>query len=219
MHGKILSQQSFGFLKTMLSSNQHLQTVTPITGDRQNQGLYLKPSQRKLLLKSLKSDMRQEYKRRIEIMLLADMGYSQTQICNSLGCSQETARYWIKMAQSGQALNWENHPMGRPKTINSRYLDRLQELAVSSPKEFGYAFHHWTAGWLSKHLAAELGIEISDRHVSRLLKKMGLSTRTRKDPELEALSQPDVNSRILISSLGPVSSPEIPELWLFKTSK
>jgi hypothetical protein len=80
----------------------------------ENQSLYLTPFQRKFLLKSLEPDLRPEYRRRVEIMLLADAGESQTQICETLGCSQETARYWIAMAQAGLAHNWGNRPMGRP---------------------------------------------------------------------------------------------------------
>ncbi|MBC6431701.1 helix-turn-helix domain-containing protein [Nostoc sp. HG1] len=59
----------------------------------ENPGLCLTPFQRRYLLKSLETDLRTEYRRRIEIMLLFDAGESQTQICEALGCSQETARY------------------------------------------------------------------------------------------------------------------------------
>ena len=44
----------------------------------EKQGLYLTPFQRKLLLKSLETDLRREYRRRIEIMLQADAGQSHT---------------------------------------------------------------------------------------------------------------------------------------------
>lgn len=59
----------------------------------ENQYLYLTPFQRKLLLKNLEADLRSEYRRRIEIMLLFDAGQSQAQIYEALGCSQETAWY------------------------------------------------------------------------------------------------------------------------------
>jgi hypothetical protein len=51
----------------------------------EKQGQCLTPFQRKLLLKSLQTDLRPEYRRRIEIMLLADTGQSQAQICKALG--------------------------------------------------------------------------------------------------------------------------------------
>jgi transposase len=128
----------------------------------------------------MQADLRPEYHRRLEIMLLADMGYSQTQICEAVGCSQETARYWIAMVQAGKALNWNDCLIGRPKTVNEQYLERLKELVSHSPREYGYSFQCWTAHWLSKHLAQEFSIEVSDRHINRLLQKLGLSNRQRR---------------------------------------
>jgi putative transposase len=149
----------------------------------QQQTHLLTPFQRKLLLKKLEGDLRPEYSRRIQIMLMADAGHSQAQICTALGCSQETARYWIEMARSGKAHCWDERPMGRPKTVNVQYLNRLKELVSNSPREHGYAFERWTAKWLAKHLAKELGIKMSDRYVNMLLKDMGLSTRSRKNAD------------------------------------
>ncbi|HAX80505.1 MAG TPA: hypothetical protein DCY88_32895 [Cyanobacteria bacterium UBA11372] len=145
--------------------------------DLEKQGLYLTPFQRQLLHKSLQTDLRREYRRRIEIMLLADTGQSQTQICETLGCAQETARYWIGMAKAGLAHQWNERLMGRPKAVNEQFLDRLKELASNSPCDYGYPFRRWTAQWLGKHLAKEFGIKVSNCHINRLLKQMGLSTR------------------------------------------
>ncbi|WP_041619953.1 helix-turn-helix domain-containing protein [Stanieria cyanosphaera] len=143
----------------------------------QEVGKLLSPFQRRLLQKSLEKKLRPEYRRRIEIMLMADLGHSQTEICTALNCSHETARYWMFMARTGQAHQWQTLPVGRPKTIDENYLTRLQHLVSQSPREFGYAFSRWTAQWLSKHLEKELGLQVSDRHINRLLKQMGLSTR------------------------------------------
>lgn len=152
----------------------------------------LSPFQQKLLQEKLKTNLRPEYRRRIEIMLLADRGHSQTQICSALNCSHETARYWTHIARSGDAHKWKDLPIGRPKTVNEEYLNRLEDLVNKSPRDFGYAFRRWTANWLSKHLAQELGIEVSERHVNRLLKKMGLSTR---QPLQEEKSSQSVSTR------------------------
>ncbi|BBD63361.1 hypothetical protein NIES2109_62110 (plasmid) [Nostoc sp. HK-01] len=137
----------------------------------------LTSEQRQLLLKNLTLKLRAEYRCRIEIMLLVDAGKSQTEICQALGCSQETARYWIAMARAGKAHFWHELPIGRPKIINEQYLTRLQELVKDDPRNYNYSFKRWTGKWLSKHLAKELGIEVSGRYVNQLLKKMGLSTR------------------------------------------
>jgi transposase len=82
-----------------------------------------------------------------------------------------------KYTQHFQQDVGDNPPVGRPKTIDEQYLDRLKELVSRSPKQFGYPFERWTAQWLGKHLYRETGVAISDRHINRLLKQMGLSTR------------------------------------------
>jgi len=184
----------------------------------EKQGLYLTPFQRKLLLKSLQTNLRPEYRRRIEIMLLADTGQSQAQICEALECAQETARQWITMAQTGNAHRWNDRPMGRPKTVNEQYLERLKELVSHSPREYGYPFQHWTAHWLGKHLAKELGIKVSDCHINRLLKSMGLSTRPRSE-NTENVTDGTKDTSITIRDLQSNSEPDF--LWslnLIKTS-
>ncbi|MCC5622932.1 helix-turn-helix domain-containing protein [Nostoc sp. CHAB 5715] len=164
----------------------------------ENPGLCLTPFQRRYLLKSLETDLRPEYRRRIEIMLLYDAGESQAQICEALGCSQETARYWITIAQTGQAHKWSDRLMGRPKTVNEQYLARLKELVSHSPRLVGYAFERWTAEWLSKHLAKELEIKVSSCHINRLLKEMGLSTRPKDNTtKQETLHQEDLGAAFI----------------------
>ncbi|MEA5618832.1 helix-turn-helix domain-containing protein [Cronbergia sp. UHCC 0137] len=160
---------------------------------------FLTPFQRKVLLKNLQANLQPEYRRRIEIMLLADIGKSQTNICEIVGCSHEMARYWIGIAEAGMAHKWNERPIGRPKTVNNQYIERLKELVSNSPREYGYAFSYWTAQWLSKHLANELGIEISDRHINRLLKQMGLSTKKKSSQPQE--TAPSQDNSIKISDL------------------
>ncbi len=155
----------------------------------EKQSHYLTPFQRQFLIASLDNEIRPEYRRRIEIMLLADAGRTQTQICTTLGCAQETARYWITMLQTGLALHWYEQPMGRPKAINDKYLERLQELVSNSPRDYGYSFNYWTAHWLSKQLAKEFDIEVSARHINRLLKEMGLSTRQKRMDNCREVAQ------------------------------
>ena len=172
---------------------------------------YLTPFQRKLLQKCLQDDLPEQYRQRIEIMLLADEGKSQAQICQALGCSQGTARYWITLARAGEAHNWNAFPIGRPKTVNDQYLERLKELVCHSPRDYGYSFGRWTAQWLSKHLAKELGISVSDRNVNLLLKKMGLSTRPKSETAEKVTDSGSArDSRITICDLQFPSEPDLP---------
>ena len=121
----------------------------------------LTPFQRKLLQNSLQDDLSKQYRQRIQIMLLADEGKSQSEICQTVGCSVPMARHWIMIARLGQAHNWQQQPPGRPHKVNSEYLERLKELVSNSPKDYDYPFQRWTAHWLSKHLAQEFGIQLT----------------------------------------------------------
>ncbi|MEI6443014.1 MAG: helix-turn-helix domain-containing protein [Nostocales cyanobacterium ELA583] len=185
-----------------MSSYSHQDQVVNIYDTYQSK--FLTPFQRKVLLKNLQVNSQPEYRRRIEIMLLADMGKSQSHICEMIGCSQEMARYWIGVAEAGMAHKWNQRPLGRPKIVNDEYIERLKTLVNCSPRECGYAFGDWTAQWLSKHLAKELGIQISDRHINRLLKQMGLSTKRKISPLITIENQ---NLAIKISDLHSPTEP------------
>ncbi|MGJ5631511.1 helix-turn-helix domain-containing protein [Nostoc sp. CALU 1950] len=171
-------------------------------------GKCLTEFQRKLLLQNLHKSLPESYRQRIEIMLLADEGKTQTDICQSLGCCAATARHWTHIARAGMAHQWQDCPIGRPKAVNDQYLERLKQLVNNSPRDHGYAFRRWTANWLAKHLAKEFGIEVSDRHIKRLLKQMGLSTLP-KPSNYEANSNEQAQgSKILISDLKSAAIPD-----------
>ena len=196
----------------MLSNHSNSKVKTSKSGVHGN---CLTSFQRKLLEKNLDDQLPWQYRQRIEIMLLADEGKTQSQICKAIGCSPGTARHWILVAKSGQAHKWKNHRIGRPQEVNEQYLERLKQLVTNSPKEFGYVFRRWTANWLGKHLAKEFGIELSDRHINRLLKQMGLSTKP-KPLKAEEIACQDINGKNIVirdlnsdlnldSSLGTLS--------------
>ncbi len=77
-----------------------------------------------------------------------------------------------------RGISRRSNAVGRPRTVSDAYLQRLKELVSHDPREFGYSFRRWTARWLNQRLYEEMGVSVSDRHINRLLKQMGLSTRT-----------------------------------------
>jgi transposase len=174
----------------MIQTNQFTQ--------KQLLGRYLTNFQRQLLEKNLKTETIPEYRQRVEIMLLADEGQTQTQICRVLSCSPLTARHWIFMAKSGQAHNWQDQPIGRPKTVTSDYLDRLKQLMSASPRELGYPFSRWTGQWLSKHLSQEFNIEVTARHINRLIEEMSADI---KAADKMVQQQPDKSHQLIIADL------------------
>jgi transposase len=162
------------------------------------------------------------HRRRLEIILRSHLGQSQVEICSALGCSKDMARYWMAVAKKPQSDSWQDTCVGRPKRVNDKYLQRLQELVTSSPQDHGYAFTRWTAKCLSQHLSTELDIEISDRHINRLLKQMGLSTRKSQQFASPANINESSSSnlkpgRITIQDLNPSAYSQLNDsLWWFQ---
>lgn len=141
-----------------------------------SQSLYLKPLEWRCLNRDLQDPhLPKTYKQRIQIILLTDEGKTQSEICQLLGCSAMTARRWMLMTKQGKAEQWNNQPIGRPQKVNQDYLLRLEELLKHRPKEFGSKSEYWKAKSLAKQLKREFGVEISDRHINRLLKQRGLT--------------------------------------------
>lgn len=180
----------------------------------EKQGKYLDSFQRKMLEKNLnKQDLRKGYQCRIKIMLLADEGLTHLEIREILKCSPETIRYWTAQAKAGQTHSWSDCRRGR-KT-NPKYKARLEELVMSSPRDYGYPFKRWTGHWLSKHLNQELGIRLSPRHVNRLLKQMGVSTKAKSSTNNSLIENSgSESSNIKLRQLSPVSRSVSTQQWL-----
>jgi transposase len=107
-----------------------------------------------------------------------------------------------------QPITWTAQPIGRPKVITDEYVDSLKRLIEHSPQAYGYPFKRWTAAWLRCHLTKELGIEVSDRHINRLLQQMGLSTRKGPDRKNDSDSGHYRTGNIQIQDLNPMAVPE-----------
>jgi transposase len=131
--------------------------------------------QRNKLLRDLQKPLSAVERKRIQIMLMADQGKTQQQVCKELNCSSATASRWMQMAQFGQAHNWQEKRPGRPPVVTQEYCDRLQELVQMNPQDLGLKITQWKAISLRQQLFRETGIKVSIRHINRLLKKMKVS--------------------------------------------
>jgi transposase len=182
--------------------------------DKNSESIYLTHFQRQMLEDNLQKELPSSYRQRLEIILLTDRGKSQSEICRTLGCCTATASRWIQLTKAGLAHKYLDCPVGRPKVVTDEYIEFLQELLKHSPRDYGYPFKNWTVNWLRKHIAKEMGIEVSDSHLKRVMGELGLSTR-RSKPDLDRSSQPNANIFIadLQSDLDR-SSNELSELNL-----
>ncbi len=186
----------------------HYQEKSETQDPGNNQGKLLTVFQRKHLQKSLQGELSKSHLQRIQIMLLADQGKSPAQICQTLKCCPATAGRWIHIARSGMAHQWQECSIGRPKKVNDEYLERLKELVSGSPRNYGYSFQRWTAKYLSKHLAEEFGVELTEQHINRLLKQMGLSTRQKASNSKDTNNLNVTSNRIFINDIQSENIPD-----------
>ena len=182
-------------------------------------GNFLTDSQREMLLESLQEDCPESQRQRIQIMLLADEGITQAEICQILGCCPATARHWIHIARHGMVHQWQDCPIGRPKLVSNEYLQRLKELFYSNPRGYGYGSQHWTLNWLQKHLCEEFGFKVSDRHFKRLLKQMGLSTRRKSSHNGQNSPKSAAEPKIAIADLKKTNTADSSEIILINSHK
>lgn len=172
-----------------------------------SEGLYLTLFQRQLLQENIQKDLPRSYRQRLEIILLTDNGKTQAEICRMIGCCTSTASRWIQLTKAGLAHNYLDCPVGRPKIVTDEYIELLRELLQHSPRDYGYPFRTWTVSWLGKHITKVMGIEVSESHLKRVMRDLGLSTRLPKS-QPEKYKQPGAN--IFIADLPQTA--DVPRL-------
>jgi transposase len=148
--------------------------------------MYLTEFQKKFLEKeSKKQNLSERDKKRIAVMLLCGEGKTQKEICEVVKCAPTTARHWMRVVKDGQAHRWRDFRQdGRPLKIEGHHLARLIALLRQQPQELGFRLlEEWTAKALQKQLFKEFGTKVSERHINRVLKKAGFSTRSRPKAE------------------------------------
>ncbi len=106
---------------------------------------------------------------RLEMVRLADAGWSIPRIARHLQAHPQTVRYWIKRFRDGgfAGLPDQLHP-GRPGAITPAMLDRLRQEMRTQPCT-------WTARQITAWLAEEYGVCRSVDQVREVLRQANLS--------------------------------------------
>ena len=100
---------------------------------------------------------------RLEMVRLADAGWTVPRIARHLGAHEQTVRKYIKafLADGFAALPDRPRP-GRPPTVTAAHLDALETLLDAGGRT-------WTTAQLVTWLAHEHGVRVHPDHLSRLL--------------------------------------------------
>jgi putative transposase len=118
---------------------------------------------------------------RIRMVLLSSRGYSVPRIAEIFECDEATVRGWLeRFAGEGVAGLCDRPRAGRPRKADAAAREVIRQQVETSPAEAGYLFGCWTVATLAAHLAAAVGLRVSQATVRRALLALGFRWRRPK---------------------------------------
>ena len=130
--------------------------------------------------------------RRLLAIALVLEGASRTEAARVTGMDRQTLRDWvIRFNEEGvEGLSDRPHP-GRPAQLTPAQLAALAQLVEDGPDIAVHGVVRWRCVDLRAQIKERFGVEMSERHVGRLLKRLSfthISVRPRH-PEADEAAQ------------------------------
>lgn len=117
-----------------------------------------------------------EYRRALAVQWVKE-GVNQEEVAQRLGVTQGCVSQWIKRDREGgeAALKTKPFPGHPPKLPLAAVPIVLQALEELGPDGFGYEDQRWTTRRIADAIAQLTGVQYSQSHMSKLLKRWGWS--------------------------------------------
>jgi transposase len=116
---------------------------------------------------------KQEYMRAIIILMRKEKPYRR--IAKELGIALSTVYFTVKRFEKEGIEGLKNKPHnGRKPKITKEQREKIKEIALKSPKMFGFLKNTWNIRKLARFLSDEIGIKVSRAHLWRILKEEGI---------------------------------------------
>ncbi len=135
--------------------------------------------------RALKHSTREEIRKRAVYRVLD--GESPEDVIDSLGFHRSCIYEWLaKYREGGEQALLTNEIKGRPKSFPDEYADRLRDLIKQNPTQLDFHDALWTRDMIRDLLWSEFRVDVSERTVSNILKRFGI---TAQKPKLKAYEQ------------------------------
>jgi transposase len=116
--------------------------------------------------------------RRLRAWDLHQDGWSQRRIAQALGVTEGAVSQWLKRARhAGSAALRHHRPPGRPPRLTESQRAEVVRLLERGAEAFGYIGAVWTTTRVAEVIARELDVSYHPAHISRLLRRLGLSVQ------------------------------------------
>jgi transposase len=132
---------------------------------------------------------------RLEMIRLANRGWSIPKIAQHCGLTESRVRYWIKLflSKGFDGLS-DRKGTGPPRRLTPTVLEQIRQMT-------GQDGRTWTAGQVNEWLRERHGFTMNDRYLAQVLRQSGLSykrtTRTvrhKQKPEQVADRKADLET-------------------------
>lgn len=133
----------------------------------------------------MSSETTKEYRRGLAVHWASE-GIKQSVIAERLGVTQGCVSQWLKLAREGgkEALKgkpYPGHPPRLPEAAVPFVLKALEELG---PQGFGYEDQRWTTQRIADAIALLTGVQYTQSHMSKLLRRWGWSWQKPKRQDI-----------------------------------
>ena len=133
---------------------------------------FLDQKTKKELQKALKTEEHAVTRERILILLLRNEGKTYDEISGLLGCCKRQVWYWCNNGNPKEIESLrDKRKKGNHRKVTEEYIEKLTEIIIKEPEEFGYEFGRWTVARLSTHMEKETGILLGNTQLRNILKK------------------------------------------------
>ncbi len=120
-------------------------------------------------------------------------GLSQSQVARKYGVSRTTASRWCRAlhGRGPEALRKRRAP-GRPCRLKGEQLPGVVELYQAGPASAGFDKGRWTTELFAEAIFQRFAIRYDPDHVGRIMHKLGLRERVRRQRVLVPVELPEL---------------------------
>jgi transposase len=139
--------------------------------------------------------------RRLRAWDLHQQGWTQSRIAEALGVTQGAVSQWLKRAREGGGSNAlrRHPPPGRRPALTTDQQGQIPALLARGAEAYDFRGDIWTTSRVAAVLKRVFGVRYHPAHVSRLLRRLGLSVQkpiTRASQRNEAAIQAWLEERL-----------------------
>lgn len=123
----------------------------------------------------MKRDVKALQRRRLRAARLLEQGVPQAEIARRLGVSRQSVSTWARRLKAEGREALKARPLGRPGSFGDAERRELVRLLKRGAVAAGFPTELWTLPRVRALIADRFGLEYSEVHVWRLLRKLGFS--------------------------------------------